>query len=103
MSITKSHFTIDTDSFYRCFRPIPNHLHSNASEDFGEGGCLFETYGEELDYVRARPSSRIWTIIDGDEETVIVSGYHLVNRIGYILTEEPVPDGECYTVRDRFD
>lgn len=102
-NITKTHLTIDTDTFHQRFRPIPNHLDTNASEDFGEGGCLFETYGAELDHVRAHPSSRIWTIIDGDDETLIVSGYHLCNRIGYILTEMPVSDGECYTVCDAFE
>ena len=98
----KTHFTIDTDAFHQRFRPIPNHLDDNASEDFGDGGCLFETYGAELDYVRSHPSSRIWTIIDGEDDTVIVSGYHLCNRIGYILTEKPVPEVESYTVRDEF-
>ena len=101
-NITKTHLTIDTDTFYARFRPIQNHLDDNASEDFGDGGCLFETYGAELDYVRAQPSSHIWTIIDGEEETVIVSGYHLCNRIGYILTEKPVPEVESYTVCDEF-
>ncbi len=75
--MTKTHFTIDTETFHQRFRPIPNHLDTNASEDFGEGGCLFETYGEELDYVRAHPSSCIWTIIDGDHDTLIVSRYPL--------------------------
>ena len=44
--------TIDEDAFIERFRPRPNHLDPNASYDFGDGGCLFETYGPELDFVR---------------------------------------------------
>jgi hypothetical protein len=64
-------------------------------------GCLYETYGEELDYVISMiDSNRVVTIVEGDtdeldEEGDIVtalfyeSGYHLVNRLGYLILEEP--------------
>ena len=35
----------DEDTFIERFRPIINHIDSNAGFDFGYGGCLFETYG----------------------------------------------------------
>ena len=52
---------------------------------------MFETYGEELDYVhmKAQNANNVWTIIEGDNDTMfIVSGVHLVNRIGYLITNE---------------
>ncbi|MEZ5898494.1 MAG: hypothetical protein R3D51_03275 [Hyphomicrobiaceae bacterium] len=98
------HTTIDTDAFDALFRPVPNHMDSNASVDFGRGGCLFETYGEALAFVRSQNPQCIWTIIDGDDgESLIVSGYHFVNRLGYILTARPVPADARYTVRNFDD
>ena len=32
--------------------------------------------------------NRVWTLIDSDDGLVIVSGYHLVNRVHYIITTE---------------
>lgn len=102
MTITE--LCIEIDAFAQRFQPIPNHMDSNASVDFGRGGCLFETYGEELAFVRSQNPQCIWTIIDGDDgESLIVSGYHFVNRLGYIVTEKPVPPDARYTVRNFDD
>lgn len=49
----------------------------------------FETYGEELALVLATPKRYIWTLVDGDTATIIIPGYHLVNRINYFITEFP--------------
>jgi hypothetical protein len=59
-----------------------NHLNPSASWAFGEGpGCLFETYGAELDFVKKQDPLTIWTLVDGDDDDMYVqSGYHLVNR-----------------------
>ena len=53
---------------------------------------MFETYGKEVEHVRAldNVSNTVWTIITGDEDSMYyVAGYHFVNRLGYIITEEP--------------
>lgn len=69
------------------FKPINNTFDDNASFD----GIMFETYGEELDFVRShyyhQHTEHIWTYVDGDGGTYIINGYHLVNRIGYFVTE----------------
>ena len=52
---------------------------------------LFETYGTDLDYVlevAATTPRRVWTLIDSDNGLVIVSGYHIVNRVNYIITKK---------------
>jgi primosomal protein N'' len=74
------------DDFVGTFRPIANSFDKNASFD----GYMFETYGQELDFVldtAKHNSNRVWTIVEGDDgELYIVNGYHLVNRMGYIVT-----------------
>lgn len=49
------------------------------------GGMMYETFGEELEYVKAQPNKRIWTIRD-DEGLCITPGFGIVNRLGYIIT-----------------
>jgi len=90
--------TIDEDTFIERFGPRPNHLDTNASFDFGDGGCLFETYGDELAYIRTQDPRTVWTIIEGDEGLAIESGLHFVNRLGFIVTANPVEDRVTYTV-----
>ena len=78
------------------FKPLVNHLDENASFNDGNGGLMFETYGEEYDYVAAighKEPDRIWTYIDDEEgNTCIVNGWAFVNRIGYFITEKPYSD-----------
>jgi hypothetical protein len=63
------------------YKPQVNHF---------DGTDKFETYGEELDFVRAQDPRCIWTLVDGDDGNLyIVDGYHLVNRINYFITEVP--------------
>lgn len=91
--------TINEDTFIERFGVRPNHLDGNASFDFGDGGCLYETYGPELAYVRAQNPNTVWTVVDGDEgQIVIVSGFHFVNRIGYLVTSYPFEDDVMYSV-----
>lgn len=85
--------TITEDEFDATYSLIPNHLNPNASWGSGDGtGCLFETYGEELAFVRSQNPSNIWTLLDGDDGNLyLASGYHFVNRIGYLISTTPVP------------
>ena len=96
---------ITEEEFYQKFKRQENLFDNNASFD----GCMFETYGEELDYVfEMSKMNRVITIIEGDderEETFIddmgveiteaipnmyyASGFHLVNRMGYFVLDKP--------------
>ena len=82
------------DEFDKQYPLITNHINPNASWAFGDGpGCLFETYGEELDFVRNQDPQTIWTFVDGDDgDQYVMSGYHLVNRIGYLISTIPFPE-----------
>lgn len=69
-------------------------------------GRMYETFGQELAYVQEMETKkRVLTIIEGDEEILnddgeetsvwyIVSGFHYVNRIGYLITEQSIGDDE---------
>ena len=87
---------INTDQFFDTYKPIANQFDSNASW----GGCMFETYGEELEFVMAQDPNHIWTIVDGEDDVEITNGYHLVNRIGYFVSEVASPD-DFVLVRDE--
>lgn len=93
--MTHSLIQLTEDQFDARYKLRTNHLNPHASWAFGDGtGCLFETYGEELDFVRSQDPQTIWTFVDGDDgDQYVMSGYHLVNRIGYLLSIEPVPEG----------
>jgi hypothetical protein len=71
------------------FKPITNHIDDNASFD----GIMFETYGDEVEFVKQQDPRCIWTYGDGDDGgSYIWNGWHFVNRIGYFITEVPCPE-----------
>lgn len=70
------------EQFEAIYCPVPNHLDSHASWD----GYMFETYGDQLAYVRQQPLNNVWTIIEEDGCQYIVTGYRIVNRLGYFIT-----------------
>ena len=65
------------------FKPIKNKF-TIYSDD-----TMFETYGEELDFVKAQDPRCVWTYVDGDMSSVLLAGFHFVNRLGYYVTEVP--------------
>jgi hypothetical protein len=73
------------DQWVAEYQPIKNPIDPNSSYD----GCLFETYGPEWDFVRQQPLLKIWTLIETDEQMVICSGIHFVDRLGYFVTLNP--------------
>jgi hypothetical protein len=91
---------ITYDEFEDKYKPITNHFDDNASLS----GCMFETYGEELEYVLSIAITeplRVWTYVADYEPVELIQGYHVVNRIGYIITEIPVePELENLEVCD---
>ena len=64
--------------------------------------CMFETYGQEIDYITELINdggkASVWTIEEVEGKFYFVSGYHFVNRFGYLVTNEPVPEDEEYEV-----
>jgi hypothetical protein len=93
------------EQFDKLFNLIDNHIDDNAAFD----GKMFETYGKEIEFViEMAKLNRVVTIIESDEgceedeegflmpNMYYVSGMHHVNRIGYLITEEPIDfEFEC--------
>jgi hypothetical protein len=70
---------LTSDQFDESYRPIPAHDGSNM---------------RPLDWTpemeAAHRECRVWTAVDGDNgELILMSGWHFVNRFGYIVTERP--------------
>ena len=66
------------ETFIKLFQPLERE----------DGSILWETYGEDLEQVIRTPPHRIWTVMDCDGRLIITAGYHLVNRMNYIITSK---------------
>lgn len=84
---------MDFDDWVATYKPITNHLDSNASfQDESGTGLMFETYGDEIEYIRQTNPACVWTYGDGDDGgTYIWNDLHFINRLGYFVTEVPCP------------
>jgi hypothetical protein len=78
--------------FEEQFKPIKNHFRNDPDE------IMFETYGEEVEFVKAQNPNTVWTWADGDMCSFISSGYHFINRIGYHITEIPFEENTEYEI-----
>jgi hypothetical protein len=95
------------EQFDEMFTPQINHIEranvddAIADEDICSfSGCMYETYGPELDYaLEMAKENRVVTIIEG-EDTIgedgephatlfYTSGFHLVNRLGFLVLDKP--------------
>lgn len=81
---------------------------SIKSEVFGEGQeGMLETYGNDVKEaikIANKSPKRIWTMVDGDDGMYLINGYHLVNRIYYVVTnEEAESDDEYYLIESYED
>ena len=92
--MTSTLIEMSEDDFDKQYPLLKNHLNPDATWIYGEGpGCLFETYGEELEFVRQQAPATVWTLVDGDDgDQYLLSGFHFVNRIGYLVSTVPVPE-----------
>ena len=90
---------MEYEDWFNTYKPINNHLDKHATFD----GCMFETYGDEVEFVKAQEENRIWTWGDGDDGgDYIWSGWHFVNRLGYFITAIPCPDNTEIQVQVGF-
>ena len=66
----------------------------------GESGAVerFETYGVELDLVRAVNVHHVWTMVACNDKWRLIEGYHHVNRLFYMITLIPWRDGERHDI-----
>lgn len=71
------------------------------------GSCLFETFGDELEAVRAAFESNpltVWTVLDGGGTYLnLVNGAKWINRLGYYVTKQPAQPQTDYFVTNERD
>ena len=99
--------TITFDTFFEEYKPQLNHFTSSPDND----NYTFETFGEELEYVKKQNNKQIWTTIDHENEEVwLIPGFHLVNRMNYYITTKEweseyiqVNDNEMCSVEDAIE
>lgn len=93
--------TIPEDAWIDAYKPLPSPVPGNGF-DYGEGCTLIA--GNSPDETKALADADpacVWTVLDGETYPVIVSGCHLVNRLGHIITA--VPRGDDEDVRVEMD
>jgi hypothetical protein len=73
------------ENWEAAYKPVRNPLNPDGAHN----GYMFETYGEEFEKARNTSIENIWTLVEDDGMEAILSGFHLVNRIGYFITEVP--------------
>jgi hypothetical protein len=99
--MTYTQIEMSEDEFDAQYPLLTNHLNPHATWAYGDDrGCLFETHGEELEFVRQQDPTTVWTILDGDDgDQYLVNGFHFVNRIGYLISTVAIPEGVDIEVR----
>lgn len=75
------------------FKPMTNHLGKDKDS------ITFETYGADDTYVQSMVEQRrVWTWVDADMCSLIVSGYAYVNRNTYHVCEVPYDEDTDYQI-----
>lgn len=62
---------------------------------------MFETYGDELAYVQGIDPARVWSIVEADGCMAVEPGFHVVNLLGYLVTEIPATGPDCWAIIDQ--
>ena len=110
VSETERDRVVNSDEFFEKYKPVYNHITSYYEEGQTEGeviGCdmMFETYGEELEYVKEvhqKDPNLIWTLCDDGEIAYIVQGMRFVNRQNYLIATVPYKEGDKSSYIDRI-
>lgn len=85
------------DEWEAHFKPIVNHLDPQASwqTDDGNGtGIMFETFGQEWEFVASQDENKVWSYMDDDEGNLILCGSFEDpdDVIGYFVCAVPRPE-----------
>lgn len=99
-NLSERDIEITVDDYAAQFPLLPNHFNPDASLSLdGHEGCLFETYGPELEFVRQQVDRSVWTLVDAEGALLLVSGFRTVDRVGYVVSTVLLPEGVSAQVR----
>jgi hypothetical protein len=93
---------LDSGVWEARFKPIQNEVTENSCCE----GQMFETYGDDLAYVRGvaeKTPRKVWTILDCDGKLILTNGMHFVNRMGYLVTRKSAPAGVDFEIPWSYD
>ncbi len=71
------------------YQPVTNQVPGGTNTNNDPDYDHFETFDEDLAFVKAQENGCIWTVLDCDGTIVLASGYHYVNRMYYMITAVP--------------
>lgn len=92
MTTCEPNAQVKSDEFIEKYHPF-HHKQTETGNPM-----LLETYGGDMlmvDLVRKIAPTHLWTLVDGDDgDLYVTAGCHFVNRLAYIITEEPWKIGD---------
>jgi hypothetical protein len=86
------------DQWFDQYKPVANPT-GESGFCVGEDSFLFETYGNDLEKIQNQDEinpNTVWSYqeSESDDKMLIVSGFHPINTLGYLITEIPFNDNE---------
>lgn len=98
------------DTWVDTFSPLPNISKTATSPSIIKGDeeklLGFETYGSDLEFIKSKDPTYVWTLVQEDDCVYIKPGVSLVNRLIYLVTYNPWSSDEevyLYTSEDELD
>lgn len=87
------------ETWQKRYQPVLNHVSRNTAIE----GHVFLPSGADLDYVRSQSRDKVWSFIVCDEGKkpvwLISEGYHFVNLMGYLVTQNAFDTVKTYAIR----
>lgn len=86
--MTNNLIEMTEDEFDAQYELLKNYLNPNSSWAFGDGlGCLFETFGEEFEFVRRQDPATVWPLLNGEDgDLYVVNCCRFADRLGYLVS-----------------
>ena len=83
-----TYIEIDIDTWEDTYKPVLG-IH---------GIAMLETFGADLELVQETDPHYVWTWVDGGDYSGYANGIHIVNRMAYIICDEPWNDEDTIYV-----
>ena len=82
---TKPYVFLHEDAFEAYFEP---YRHPNATGDVWNDLGL-SAYGKDWETLKEVSPDYVWTVIESEGDRWITPGFHVVNRLCYLITKKP--------------
>ena len=75
------------DEWVKKYKPIKNKIEETNTF----GGCAFDySDDEQWEFVKSQNPKNVWTLVTEGDESMIISGFHWINRDFYFVTKKEV-------------